>query len=71
MELPGGGIKTSGGEILVRMKERRDYGQEFARIPIIASNDGTQVFLEDIAVIRRWLSSIPTPMPPITVCRRR
>ena len=51
IELPGGGIKTSGGEILVRMKERRDYGKEFARIPIIASNDGTQVFLEDIAVI--------------------
>ncbi len=52
VELPGGGIKTSGGEILVRMKERRDFGREFARIPIIASNDGTQVFLEDIAVIR-------------------
>ncbi len=51
VELPGGGIKTSGGEILVRMKERRDYGKEFARIPIIASNDGTQVFLEDIATI--------------------
>jgi multidrug efflux pump subunit AcrB len=51
VELPGGGIKTSGGEILVRMKERRDYGREFVRIPIIASNEGTQVFLEDIATI--------------------
>jgi len=51
VELPGGGIKTSGGEILVRMKERRDYGDEFARIPIISSNDGTQVLLEDIATV--------------------
>jgi multidrug efflux pump subunit AcrB len=49
VELPGGGIKTAGGEILVRMKERRDYGDEFGQIPIISSNDGTQVLLEDIA----------------------
>ena len=52
IELPGGGIKTSGGEILVRVKDRRDYGKEFARLPIITANDGTQVLLEDIAIIR-------------------
>jgi multidrug efflux pump subunit AcrB len=52
VDVPGGGIKTSGGEILVRMKERRDYGDEFAKIPILTSNDGTQVLLEDIAVIK-------------------
>jgi len=51
VELPGGGLKTDGGEILVRMKERRDYGREFARIPIITSNAGTVVRLEDIATI--------------------
>ena len=51
VELPGGGIKTTGGEILVRMRERRDYGREFARIPIISSSDGTRVLLEDIATI--------------------
>jgi len=51
VELPGGGIKTAGGEILVRMKERRDYGDEFAQIPVISSNDGTQVLLEDIATV--------------------
>jgi len=51
VELPGGGIKTAGGEILVRMKERRDYGNEFAQIPVISSNDGTQVLLEDIATV--------------------
>ncbi len=51
VEVPGGGIKTSGGEILVRMKERRDYGNEFADIPILTSNDGTRLLLGDIATI--------------------
>ena len=51
VELPGGAIKTEGGDVLVRMKERRDWGSEFARIPIITGNDGTQVLLEDMAAI--------------------
>ena len=36
----------------MRMKERRDYGHEFGKIPIITANDGTEVLLEDIAVIK-------------------
>jgi len=52
VELPGGAIKSDGGDILVRVKERRDYGPEFGIIPIITANDGTQVLLEDIAVIK-------------------
>jgi len=51
VELPGGAIKTEGGDVLVRMKERRDFGREFGDIPIIASNTGTQVLLSDIADI--------------------
>ncbi len=52
VELPGGGMKTSGGEILVRVKDRRDLGREFARIPIVTAPDGTQLLLEEIAEIR-------------------
>jgi len=52
VELPGGAIKTASGDVLVRVKERRDYGHEFAKIPIITANDGTQVLMEDIAVIK-------------------
>ena len=52
VELPGGAIKTEAGDILVRVKERRDYGHEFGKIPIITANDGTEVLLEDIAVIK-------------------
>ncbi|QGY39566.1 MMPL family transporter [Pseudodesulfovibrio cashew] len=51
VDLPGGGIKADSGEILVRMKERRDYGQDFARTPIVTGSDGTQVLLEDIATV--------------------
>lgn len=51
VDLPGGAIKTESGEILVRMKERRDYGRDFARTPIITGSDGTQVLLEDIATV--------------------
>jgi multidrug efflux pump subunit AcrB len=52
VELPGGAIKTEGGDVLIRMKERRDYGHEFGKIPIITANDGTEVLLEEIAVIK-------------------
>jgi multidrug efflux pump subunit AcrB len=51
VELPGGAIKTAGGDVLVRVKDRRDYAHEFAKIPIITTNDGTQVLLEEIAAI--------------------
>jgi len=51
VEVPGGGLKTRGGEVLVRMKERRDYGREFADVPILSDNDGTVVALDDIAEV--------------------
>ena len=52
VELPAGAIKTASGDVLVRMKERRDFGHEFGQLPIITTPDGTQVLLEDIAVIK-------------------
>jgi len=51
VELPGGAIKTESGDILVRVNDRRDYGHQFGKIPIITANDGTRVLLEDMAVI--------------------
>jgi multidrug efflux pump subunit AcrB len=51
VERPGGGLKTASGEILVRVTERRDYGREFARLPIITTAGGSQVLLGDIAKI--------------------
>ncbi|WP_272701328.1 efflux RND transporter permease subunit [Desulfovibrio sp. Fe33] len=51
VDLPGGAIKAQSGEVLVRMKDRRDYGRDFARIPVVTGNDGTQVRVEDIAEV--------------------
>ena len=52
VEMPGGGMKTTSGEILVRVRDRRDYGEQFGKIPLITGPDGTQVLLEDVAEIR-------------------
>jgi len=51
VEVPGGGLKTQGGEILVRFKERREWADEFSRIPIITTEDGTVLRLGDIATV--------------------
>jgi multidrug efflux pump subunit AcrB len=51
VEIPGGKIDTSGGEILLRFKERRDWARQFRRIPIVADSSGTLVRLEDIAQV--------------------
>ena len=51
VELPGGGVKTKTGEVLLRTAERRDRGQEFADIPIVSRGDGTEIRLGEIARI--------------------
>ncbi len=51
VDMPGGALKTSGGEILIRMKERRDFGDQFARLPLITTPDGNAVLLGQIATV--------------------
>ena len=52
VEIPGGKLETTGGEILLRVKNKSEWAKDFARIPIISSNEGTIVYLEDIATVR-------------------
>jgi len=52
VEVPGGGLKTESGELLVRFKERREWAEEFAHLPIITTPAGAVVRLGDIATIR-------------------
>ncbi|NRA32054.1 MAG: efflux RND transporter permease subunit [Polyangiaceae bacterium] len=52
VEVPGGGIKTTAGEVLVRTTERRSTGSEFRDIIVLSEADGTEVRLADIADIR-------------------
>lgn len=51
LELPGGGIKTENGEILVRVSDRKKSVAEFADIIIKSSFQGAEVRLGDIATI--------------------
>jgi multidrug efflux pump subunit AcrB len=51
IELPGGHIETRGGEILLRVMERRDWATEFAQIPIITTPAGAVLTLGDIAEV--------------------
>jgi multidrug efflux pump subunit AcrB len=51
LDLPGGTIKTGSGEVLVRTKERRYVGHEYASIVVLTTADGTEVTLDDIATI--------------------
>ncbi len=50
-DLPGGKIDTEKGEILIRVKERKDYGKEFENIPIITTKNGNTIKLGQIAKI--------------------
>ncbi len=52
LDMPGGTVKTSGGEILVRTKERRYTGREYESIVVIDNPDGTEVRLGDIAQVK-------------------
>lgn len=52
VEIPGGKIDTAGGEILLRVDNRRDWAREFGRIPIITGTNGVTVYLEDLAEVR-------------------
>jgi len=51
LELPGGGVKTSSGEILLRTAERRDFASQFKDIPLVTDQDGTAVRVGDIAEV--------------------
>lgn len=51
IDLPGGSIKTDGGEILIRMKDSRDFAREYAKVSILTEASGARVTLGDIATI--------------------
>lgn len=52
IELPGGFIESTGGDVLLRVTERRDWAEEFAMIPIITTPGGSSLFLSDIAEVK-------------------
>jgi multidrug efflux pump subunit AcrB len=51
LDLPGGGLKTDSGEILVRLSDRRQSGAEFGSMILRSTSSGASVRLADIATI--------------------
>jgi multidrug efflux pump subunit AcrB len=52
LDMPGGTIRTEGGEILLRTKGQAYWGREFEDIVVLTRGDGTRVLLSEIATIR-------------------
>ncbi|MGB2240057.1 MAG: efflux RND transporter permease subunit, partial [Pseudomonadales bacterium] len=52
LDLPGGSIKTSGGEVLIRSQGQAYQGFDFERIEILTRADGSKVTLGEIAVVK-------------------
>ena len=52
LDLPGGSIKTQGGEILLRSKGQAYRGPDFEDIVVVTRPDGTNIEIGDIAVVK-------------------
>ncbi len=52
VDIPGGALKTPGGEILLRTQGQAYHGPEFERIVVLTREDGTRLTLGEIARVR-------------------
>jgi len=50
-DVPGGEVRSEGGEVLLRSAGRRFFASEYADIPVVSEPGGTKVRLGDIARI--------------------
>ncbi|MEM1442822.1 MAG: efflux RND transporter permease subunit, partial [Verrucomicrobiota bacterium] len=51
LDVPGGSVRTEGGEVLLRTEQRRYTAEEFRDITVVTRPDGSRVVLGDIATI--------------------
>lgn len=51
-DIPAGSVETSSGEILLRLKERKQWAEEFSNIEIVSTSNAATVTLADLASIR-------------------
>jgi multidrug efflux pump subunit AcrB len=52
LDLPGGSIRTQGGEILLRSKGQAYSGEEYRDIVVLTRPDGSNITLDEIATIK-------------------
>ncbi|WP_309396487.1 efflux RND transporter permease subunit [Cerasicoccus maritimus] len=62
IDLPGGSIKSDGGEILVRTKGQAYDRQQFADIVLITREDGSRITLGEVANINDGFTDEPLVM---------
>jgi multidrug efflux pump subunit AcrB len=48
LQLPGGGVKTPSGEVLIRTDERRQDALDFGAVPVITAPNGTEITVGEI-----------------------
>ena len=58
LDIPAGGVKTKGGEWLLRTAERRDLAAQFATVPVVRTQDGQPIALGDIAKIKDGFADV-------------
>lgn len=51
LDLPGGKVKSSGGEILLRTEAQAYRGREFEQLPLLTLADGTRLAVGDVATV--------------------
>ncbi|NND98675.1 MAG: efflux RND transporter permease subunit [Pirellulaceae bacterium] len=51
-DVAAGSVQTSGGEILLRVKARKQWADEFAAMEVVSGREGPAVTLGDLATIR-------------------
>ena len=52
LDLPGGSVKTIGGEVLLRTKGQAYRGREFEELILLSRADGTHLRLGEVATVR-------------------
>ena len=58
-DVPAGGVRTAGGEVLLSTRERRDYASEYGDIVLVSNDSGTDVRVRDVATIRDGFEDRP------------
>jgi multidrug efflux pump subunit AcrB len=60
LDLPGGSVKTEGGEILLRTKSQAYRGVEFESLVLLSDADGTRLTLGDVATVLDGFEDVDT-----------
>ncbi len=60
VELGGGSLKTESGDILVRVKDRREYAGQYGKLPLVTLANGSRVLLEDVATVKEGFEETNT-----------